>query len=250
MIYAHDFLHVPIGPDAECSYDGFLPRLQNPAARKKVGDDGLRALASQGYTILPRAAAIETVDRARAYVSEHRALWAAQARCRSDDWRMHYMQGLDGSCRLRDGHTPIADLLCASQSIFDFVTQASQGRPPVGMFYTQVAYRTPVTVKTPPQRPDSYHLDGEANAIGSRFPDHFSLIVGIALSPQRRVGCGNFSVFPGAHLRDWTAYADLKRCALISLQPVRSTKKSFCRRRALPNVRQCNNWHFPVCVVA
>lgn len=148
---------------------------------------------------------------------------------------MHFLQPLDGTKRLRDGHQPIAELICSSQSIFDFVVDLARGRSPSAVFYTQVAYRTPAKPSTPPLRPTSYHLDGEANAIGSRFPDHFSIIVGVALSPQLVVGMGNFSatqhlesyafsvvhaaVFPGAHLQDWTMYANSKMCH-ANLSPV------------------------------
>lgn len=206
VLYTHDFLHVSAGADAGCAYEGFSGRRRGTEARPSL----LEEFGRDGFVVVPNAVPGDVVERAQRYVSEMWSDWASQSRCRSDDWRMHYMQRLDGTSPLVDGHAAIADLVCASQPIFDIVTALTGGRHPDRVFYTQVACRTPYKSRGK-YRDGGYHIDGEANVLGSRFPDHFSLIVGIALTPQLAPGGGNFTVYPGAHLRNWASYADLKR---------------------------------------
>lgn len=76
-------------------------------------------------------------------------------------------------------------------------------------------YRTPLRKRQGQKdtRPGTaFHIDGEANARGSRFPDHFSVIVAVALSRQTAPDCGNLSVFSSHHAsRHWRDYPDMKR---------------------------------------
>lgn len=200
MLYTHRNLHVAHGEDAGTAFEvcGGKIRTVPPAS-----------FARDGYCILRGAVPTDVVDAARRYVASHEAAWRAQERTRPDDWRMHFEQRFNRP--LADGHAPVLDLL---RPLVDAI--CGFGRRPVGVFYTQLAYRSPSKGKPV----TAYHIDGEANADGDRFPDHFSLIVGVALSRQLDRNCGNFTVFPGAHTaRNWTDYPDLKR------------------RRALPDVR-------------
>ena len=87
-----------------------------------------------------------------------------------------------------------------------------------GIFYSQIAFRTPVpaTLKSS-DVPDyqigaEYHLDGQANASGERFPDHWTVLVGIALVDIPTENMGKFTAFPGAHIvRDWSSFPHEKR---------------------------------------
>eukprot|EP01034_Spumella_vulgaris_P034579 gene34579-42655_t len=94
------------------------------------------------------------------------------------------------------------------------------GSEPSGIFYSQVAYRTPVKgskkVKTKLPSLDyvpgaEYHLDGSANGQGTRFPDPWTVMIGIALVDIQTLDMGNFTVFPGSHTgRDWSRYPEEK----------------------------------------
>jgi hypothetical protein len=54
------------------------------------------------------------------------------------------------------------------------------------------------SMKNPDYHPGAeYHLDGNANAFGIRFPDPWTVLVGIALVDITTVDMGNFTVFPG-----------------------------------------------------
>ena len=96
-------------------------------------------------------------------------------------------------------HPEFLRLLTESPRLWSKST-ALIGRP-AGSFYTQVASRTPSEGATPRAavaeadgggegsvRPRDdrggreYHLDGQANASGARFPDHFSLLLGVAIA--------------------------------------------------------------------
>lgn len=94
------------------------------------------------------------------------------------------------------------------------------GADPSGIFYSQVAYRTPVKadkkakikVPSPDYVPGAeYHLDGSANSSGTRFPDPWTVMVGVALVDVLTADMGNFTVFPGSHTsRDWSRYPEEK----------------------------------------
>lgn len=104
-----------------------------------------------------------------------------------------------------------------------------------GIFYSQIAFRTPVPASLRQSDvPDylvgaEYHLDGQANASGERFPDHWTVLVGIALVDILTEDMGNFTVFPGAHIaRDWKSYPNEKRSKTL---PSFSELHKICMRQ-------------------
>jgi hypothetical protein len=59
-----------------------------------------------------------------------------------------------------------------------------------------------------------YHIDGQANDTGDRFPDLWTLQVGVALTDILVPNAGNFTVFPGAHAKGggfWSKYPKWKK---------------------------------------
>ena len=124
-----------------------------------------------------------------AYVATHEAAGAHRAARAPDDWRMHRDQRLDAP--VADGHLPILDLL--REPRLAAAIRCLAGSEALAVSYTQVARRTPAPRKARRRDlPDtSYHIDGEANASGARFPDVFSLLVAVALTPHERPGVGN-----------------------------------------------------------
>ena len=153
-------------------------------------------------------------------------------------------------------------LLLASERLYAAVS--SLIGPPSGSFYTQVARRTPSRGAThsgaaasasgaeccyPPCRPPAdgvrphdarpgtnYHLDGQANASGARFPDHFSLLVAVAVSDQTEADSGQFTVFPGSHTRSWHAYPEVKLLANASKRSGASAATTTTTKRTLPDL--------------
>ena len=152
------------------------------------------AFRDRGFLILKDAAASDAIARAAAYVATHEACWSAPSGTRPDDWRMHRDQRLDAP--VADGHLPILDLL--REPRLAAAIRCLAGAEAHAVSYTQVARRTPAPRKARRKNlPDtSYHIDGEANASGARFPDVFSLLVAVALTPHERPGMGNLTVFP------------------------------------------------------
>jgi len=66
------------------------------------------------------------------------------------------------------------------------------------------------SMKNPDYHPGAeYHLDGNANAFGIRFPDPWTVLVGIALVDITAVDMGNFTVFPGRYIY---CYIELSSC--------------------------------------
>ena len=135
---------------------------------------------------------------------------------RQDDWRCHYQLNLTDIATEPKENAPILDLLLRSPKI---LARLRDMMPQIGgIFYSQIAFRTPVpaSLKTT-SAPDyqigaEYHLDGQANASGERFPDHWTVLLGIALVDINTENMGNFTVFPGSHIaRDWSSYPEEKR---------------------------------------
>ena len=201
-LYTHDALTVPRGDDAG---QLLAPRTQCDADSQL----DVAAFRDRGFLILKDAAASDAIARAAAYVATHEACWSAPSGTRPDDWRMHRDQRLDAP--VADGHLPILDLL--REPRLAAAIRCLAGAEAHAVSYTQVARRTPAPRKARRKNlPDtSYHIDGEANASGARFPDVFSLLVAVALTPHERPGMGNLTVFPQGHLRDWRQYPDWKR---------------------------------------
>ena len=60
----------------------------------------------------------------------------------------------------------------------------------------------------------NYHIDGQSNAQGTRFPDYWTIEIGIALSDQTIPNCGNFTVWDGFHNDSsvkWHNYPEQKK---------------------------------------
>jgi hypothetical protein len=88
-----------------------------------------------------------------------------------------------------------------------------------GIFYTQVAFRTPAPVSKKSYDENNsmykvgaeYHLDGQANDSGVRFPDPWTVMIGIALVDLQSDTMGNFTVFKGSHTSQyWGDYPAMK----------------------------------------
>ena len=239
--YTHACLHVPPAEDAGRPYRGL-----RGTADCGLGRDERSVFVRDGFLVLRRAVPRELVDAARSHVATARSnSWEQLRRLRSDDWRMHFQQRFGDGAELVDGHAPVLDLLCAAPRLHGALhdLSAGDGRP-IGSFYTQVAFRTPLPssaradARGADDRPGTcYHLDGQANAAGERFPDHFSVLVGVALSDQCEPNVGNFTVFPGAHAsHSWHTYPARKRRADAKLREQRATKKRGRDQATLPGV--------------
>merc|ERR1712070_551636 len=60
----------------------------------------------------------------------------------------------------------------------------------------------------------NYHIDGQSNIKGTRFPDYWTIEIGIALTDQMIPNCGNFTVWEGFHDHPtirWHDYAEQKK---------------------------------------
>mmetsp|Transcript_16372 Transcript_16372/g.19927 ORF Transcript_16372/g.19927 Transcript_16372/m.19927 type:complete len:315 (+) Transcript_16372:44-988(+) len=205
LYYSNAYLHIPKGLDALKSEWKRAEEIDSASlvSNNEVLELG-KCIGRDGYGILRGAVSKSKIDAARAYIKENWDIWDNEPRCRCDDWRTHFLQGYGNI--LIDGHAAVAEILSPRMVA---TAERLTKRKVCGVLYTQIAFRTPLKKK--PRFGTAYHIDGEANAQGARFPDHFSLLVGIALSPQNEQGNGNFTVFPGTHLRDWSTYPDLKR---------------------------------------
>lgn len=180
---------------------------------------------TNGYCVINDAIEPLLLEGCRLYIDQCWSSWMAEAK-RPDDWRFHFMVDIDESKHDRSTD-PILALLQNSAVLKDHVTALIGDIG--GIFYTQVAIRTPivqikpskevmlqptaskplsktqlkklknrekfmknssgnancVTYETMRARLD-YHIDGQANQTGSRFPDYWTVLVGIALNDQVR----------------------------------------------------------------
>jgi hypothetical protein len=174
-----------------------------------------------GFFCLNKAVSKHVINDARRYVDLHYNKWLKISK-RQDDWRCHLqldISNLSTSEPTQVEHLPILNLLLKSPVIMDRL-RCMMGSEPSGIFYSQIAYRTPVKaakkVKTKLPSLDyvpgaEYHLDGSANGQGTRFPDPWTVMVGVALVDIQSLDMGNFTVFPGSHTgRDWSQYPEEK----------------------------------------
>lgn len=150
---------------------------------------------------------------ARQYIDQNYKSWIKQSR-RQDDWRMHYRLHFSKLLEPVE-HAPVLDLLLQSPKLLQTIAALLKCSPG-GIFYNQVAYRTPLPADCPVKILDytsgaEYHIDGQANQFGTRFPDPWSLLIGVALVDLSRTDMGNFTVFPGSHTLDWSTYPQQKR---------------------------------------
>lgn len=189
-----------------------------------------------GYCIASSAVDAKCIHEARIYINDHYKRWVKQSK-RQDDWRCHLM--VDLTTRVGPvEHPAILNLLLRSPLIIQCIEGLTESTIS-GIFYSQVAFRTPLPPKLrcsdadAPPVPDyatgaEYHLDGQANSSGTRFPDPFSILVGIALVDIVTEDKGNFTVFTGWHSRrNWSNYADEKRTKTL---PNLGTPTHVCLR--------------------
>lgn len=133
---------------------------------------------------------------------------------RQDDWRLHYLADLTRFDKPFE-HVPILNLLVKSPHVIAKI-ESLMGTEISGIFYSQIALRTPVGDNASKEENYSpgaeYHIDGQANGAGDRFPDHWTIQIGIALVDIMNQDMGNFTVFPGSHSsRSWIDYCKEKK---------------------------------------
>ena len=156
---------------------------------------------------------IDVINNARKYIDDNYNKFLKQSK-RQDDWRMHFQQNIYNIDNRSIEHLPILNLLLQSPKVTDKLRDIL-GCKLGGVFYSQVALRTPVTEGNRDEyySPGAeYHIDGQANASGDRFPDPWSVQIGIALVDITTENMGNFTVFPKGHVsRSWSNYCDEKK---------------------------------------
>lgn len=158
------------------------------------------------------------IDAARCYIDNNYTTWMKKSR-RQDDWRIHLMLNFEDLAENPVEHAPVLRLLLESPKVLQKL-YGLMGCAPCGTFYNQIAYRTPLAfqprgnaVPLDYQAGAEYHIDGNCNAEGTRFPDPFTVLIGVALVDVTTEDKGNFTVFPGAHAsRDWSNYP-AEKCA-------------------------------------
>jgi len=158
--------------------------------------------------VVQQATPTAVIDQAKAYLDENYADLLAVSK-RSDDWRCHFELDFDRLSAGPTEHGQLLDLLFHSPKVMSRA-RALLGPAICGIFYTQIALRTTLAKVKSEEHAESlnsgrtdYHIDGQANDAGTRFPDHWTLQIGIALSDQTTENLGNFTVFPGAHLNEY-----------------------------------------------
>jgi ectoine hydroxylase-related dioxygenase (phytanoyl-CoA dioxygenase family) len=167
----------------------------------------LKTFFHHGYVVPNLAVDTDLIYKAREYIDHNYRRWVSISK-RQDDWRIHYQVNLNEN-ELID-HEPIMNLMLKSDHVLKYLTTL-MGANPVGIFYTQIALRTPTKKASKSsetyQEGAEYHLDGNANIYGIRFPDPWTVMVGVALVDISSDEMGNFTVFPGWHqARDWSYY--------------------------------------------
>jgi hypothetical protein len=167
-----------------------------------------------GFFCVENQVSHELIAKARSYINDQYKAWLKESK-RQDDWRIHLMLDFDKLSDEPVEHAPVLDLVIQSPGILQRLENLMDTKP-AGCFYNQIAYRTPLvnykssvldyTVGA------EYHLDGTANASGTRFPDPWTVLVGIALVDIDALDLGNFTVFPGYHKNYcWKNYSKEKK---------------------------------------
>lgn len=178
-----------------------------------LNDEEKQNFLEKGFFCASNVVNHETIDLARNYIDQNYTQWLRQSR-RQDDWRIHYrlhFSELNASIE----HPRLLDVVLQSPLLLEKIVAILQSAPG-GIFYNQVAFRTPLPADCSEKILDytpgaEYHIDGQANAFGTRFPDPWSLLIGVALVDLERTDMGNFTVFPTSHLLDWSNYPDQKK---------------------------------------
>lgn len=195
--------------------------------------DKLSKFHRDGFFCTENAVPEPLICEARRYINGKYRQWLKSSK-RQDDWRCHLMTDLSDP-GLPVEHPALMNLLLKAPALLCCIEQLT-GSGVSSIFYSQVAFRTPLSAKQVAQQlanpvPDyspgaEYHLDGQANSSGTRFPDPWSVLVGIALVDICTEDKGNFTVFPGWHTRrDWSNYPEEKRSKTL---PDLGTPKYVC----------------------
>lgn len=197
--------------------------------------DELNKFHQDGFCCVKNAVSESFISDARKYINGKYKQWLKDSK-RQDDWRCHLMTDLSDA-EVPVEHPALMSLLLKSPTLLGRIEQLT-GSSVSSIFYSQVAFRTPLSAKQIAQQlanpvPDyspgaEYHLDGQANSSGTRFPDPWSVLVGIALVDISTEDKGNFTVFPGWHTRrDWSRYPEEKRTKTL---PDLGTPTHVCLR--------------------
>lgn len=183
----------------------------------------LNKFHQNGFFCVESAVSELLLSDARRYINGKYKQWLKISK-RQDDWRCHLMADLsDAEAPVE--HPALMSLLLKSPALLGRIEQLTMSSVS-SIFYSQVAFRTPLSAKQIAQQlanpvPDyspgaEYHLDGQANSSGTRFPDPWSVLVGVALVDISTEDKGNFTVFPGWHTRrDWSRYPEEKRAKTL-----------------------------------
>lgn len=206
-------MHVS-GPKALCQLDLYQSFDVKDHSRLTVTAEEAISFYEKGFFTCAGAVDPSLIRRSREYIDQNYYAWQKISK-RQDDWRMHYMHDWQIFSTTPIEHAPILDMVLNSPTILSKVEHL-MGCRPIGSFYNQVAYRTPLANYKPSlldyQAGAEYHIDGQANAQGTRFPDPWSVVVGIALVDIEVFNMGNFTVFPGYHSkRTWFDYPEEKK---------------------------------------
>jgi hypothetical protein len=222
----HDVLYTPKEYSMHVSgSEGFCDRsilAEHLATQTSIlSDEDAQRFHINGFYCAKKVIQQALIDDARRYIDASYQSWLKKSR-RQDDWRMHLLLDLSDLSAVE--HVPILNLLIQSPLALQRL-QGLMGCAPAGIFYNQIAYRTPLSATAQTsleyQVGAEYHIDGQANAFGTRFPDPWTVLMGVALVDIITEDKGNFTVFPGGHTaRNWCNYPEEKRAkTLPSLGP-------------------------------
>ena len=223
--YSSGHVHIP-GPKAVPNLELALSPSLSPSSSSSSGSCVLSSteidsFVKHGYFVVRDAVRKELIDETKRYIDDNYTKFT-QISKRSDDWRCHFQVDFNkiAATNAAIEHGALLNLLTCSENVMSRVHQILKS-PPAGIFYTQMALRTPMKnsqLKSPEYTESlnssgsDYHIDGQANESGDRFPDHWTLQVGICLTDQVVSNGGNFTVFSGCHTSvDWSSYCDKKK---------------------------------------
>ena len=212
--YSSGHVHIP-GPKERVDMNAlFGDRIET----KSIDAQEALDFVQRGYFVVRGAVSQDLIARTKKYIDDNYENFSRVSK-RSDDWRCHFQLPLDESLLSdRIEHGSLLNVLLCSPDIMERV-RALLRNAPSGIFYSQIALRTPLKKVKSPEHAESlnnggsdYHIDGQANDAGDRFPDHWTLQVGICLTDQPSENAGNYTVWPGHHTsRNWEDYCSLKR---------------------------------------
>jgi hypothetical protein len=205
-------MHV-FGPKEVCRSQNFQEFRFEDHPSCQILFEEAKQFYEDGFCIVKGAVSPTDILLARSYINSNYTRWLNMSK-RQDDWRIHFLLSLEDLSEPVE-HAPMLDLVINSNPLLARL-EMLMGSKPNGIFYNQVAYRTPLVNYSPSilnYTPGAeYHIDGQANASGTRFPDPWTVLVGIALVDIENVNMGNFTVWPGTHVsRDWSQYPEEKK---------------------------------------